>query len=179
MDDIINKLEKMHTLIATDEDLKAVGATSSPKEIARQGKEAEKPLTNAPIKFDDRVEVLVPKGETANETREKDFEYMRGNLYSIVETSSDALNELAQIAARSQHPRAYEVLALLVKTIADANRDLMKIHAEKNSIEKNNAENVTPKSVTNNLFVGTTAELDEMCRSAIQDMKKKDVIEQS
>lgn len=177
MDDIIKKLEKMNPLVATDADLLAIGA-SVPVKREQKGKEPEKTLTPAPIQFEEPVKVEAPKGETDEETRKNDFQYMRENLYNIVETSSNALNELAQIAARSQHPRAYEVLAVLVKTIADANANLMKIHEQKTQIEKVEGKTNTPeKVVNNNLFVGSTAELDELCRLAMDRMKKKpDVI---
>ena len=97
-----------------------------------------------------------------------DYQYIRTNLYSITERSIDALNNLVQIADQSQHPRAYEVVALLVNTIASAQKDLMTIHREKAKIENVIAKS-QPEVVNNNLFVGNTAQLDEI----IAKMTKK------
>lgn len=97
-----------------------------------------------------------------------DYQYIRTNLYSITERSVDALNNLVQIADQSQHPRAYEVVALLVNTIASAQKDLMSIHREKAKIEGIVAKS-QPEVVNNNLFVGNTAQLDEI----IKKMTKK------
>ena len=54
-----------------------------------------------------------------------DYEYARQNIYGVIETGANALDQLAQIAAQTQHPRAFEVLANLVKTMVDANKDLL------------------------------------------------------
>jgi len=92
-----------------------------------------------------------------------DYQYVRTNLYAITERSVEALTNLAQIADQSQHPRAYEVVALLVNTIASAQKDLMTIHQQKAKIEGIVAKN-QPDVINNNLFVGNTAQLDEIIK---------------
>ena len=98
-----------------------------------------------------------------------DFETARSNIHTMIENGQEAMYKLAQIADSSQHPRAFEVLAKLMDTMLQANKDLMdlqtKIREIKNVDEPNNAQ---AKSVTNNLFVGSTAELQKV----IADMKK-------
>ena len=100
-----------------------------------------------------------------------DYEYARQNIYGVIETGANALDQLAQIAAQSQHPRAFEVLANLVKTLVDANKDLLNIRKTKLEIEKASGENMSDgmggNKVQNNLFVGSTAELQKF----LKDMK--------
>jgi hypothetical protein len=100
-----------------------------------------------------------------------DYEYARQNIYSVIETGANALDELAQVAAQTQHPRAYEVLANLVKTMVEANKDLLNIRKTKLEIEKASGENMSDgmggNKVQNNLFVGSTAELQKF----LKDMK--------
>ena len=75
-----------------------------------------------------------------------------------------------QIADQSQHPRAYEVVALLVNTIANAQKDLLGIHTSRAKIDAiKSKSNKAPEVVNNNLFVGNTAQLDEI----IKKMNKK------
>ena len=100
-----------------------------------------------------------------------DYEYARQNIYGVIETGANALDQLAQIAAQTQHPRAFEVLANLVKTMVDANKDLLNIRKTKLEIEKASGENMSDSmggnKVQNNLFVGSTAELQKF----LKDMK--------
>ena len=100
-----------------------------------------------------------------------DYEYARQNIYGVIETGANALDQLAQIAAQSQHPRAFEVLANLVKTLVDANKDLLTLRKTKIEIEKASGENMSDgmggNKVQNNLFVGSTAELQKF----LKDMK--------
>jgi len=100
-----------------------------------------------------------------------DYEYARQNIYGVIETGANALDQLAQIAAQTQHPRAFEVLANLVKTMVDANKDLLNIRKTKLEIEKASGENMNDgmggNKVQNNLFVGSTAELQKF----LKDMK--------
>jgi hypothetical protein len=111
--------------------------------------------------------VTVEPSSDENKDLQTDYNYIRTNLYAITERSVDALNNLVQIAEQSQHPRAYEVVALLVNTIASAQKDLMSIHREKAKIHGISAKN-SPEVVNNNLFVGSTSELDEIIKKMTQ-----------
>ena len=74
------------------------------------------------------------------------------------------LDELAQVAAQSQHPRAYEVLTNLVKTMVEANKDLMHLKKIKVEVQKMSDEpldNMSGNKVQNNLFVGSTTQLQK------------------
>ncbi len=99
---------------------------------------------------------------------DNDFEYARGNLYQVVEQGSHALEELLQVAQASQHPRAFEVVATLVKVLADANMTLMDLTKKKQDIT--NEEGKGPNTVNNTLFVGSTGELQKLIKKQIKNV---------
>ena len=101
---------------------------------------------------------------------EKDYEYTRGNLYSIIEKGQEAINGILEIAQESEMPRAYEVAGQLIKSVSDATDkllDLQKKVKEVNEEEKSKG----PNNVTNALFVGSTADLAKLIK---QQDKKSD-----
>lgn len=90
-----------------------------------------------------------------------DFEYARGNMIAAIEKGQEALNGVLEVAGMSQHPRAYEVAATLVKTLADANKDLLELQKRKKDLT---GVGPNPTTVNNNLFVGSTAELQQLIK---------------
>jgi len=105
------------------------------------------------------------------ESRDNDFEYARGNLYNIIERGTDALEGILELAQQSQHPRSYEVAAQLVRTLADTNKDLLELQKRHKELT---GEDKSPKTINNNLFVGSTAELQKMIKQASSDENKDD-----
>ena len=96
---------------------------------------------------------------------EKDYEYTRGNLYSIIEKGQEAINGILELAQESEMPRAYEVAGQLIKSVSDATdklMDLQKKVKEVNEEEKSKG----PSTVNNALFVGSTAELAKMLKES-------------
>ena len=101
---------------------------------------------------------------------QKDYEYTRGNLYSIIEKGQEAINGILELAQESEMPRAYEVAGQLIKNVADATdklMDLQKKLKEVNEEEKTKA----PSTVNNALFVGSTSELSKLLKA---QSKKQD-----
>ena len=93
---------------------------------------------------------------------EKDYEYTRGNLYSIIEKGQEAINGILEIAQESEMPRAYEVAGQLIKSVSDATDKLLDLQKK---IKEVNEEEKGPTSVTNNaLFVGSTADLAKLIK---------------
>ena len=86
-----------------------------------------------------------------------DFEYARGNMIAAIEKGQEALSGIVDVAGMSQHPRSYEVVATLVKAVADANKDLLELSKKRKELEK--TEDGGPKTVNNNLYLGSTADL--------------------
>ena len=110
---------------------------------------------------------LVPKKEskmeivpaTTSDELKKDYEYTRGNLYSLIEKGQEAVDGILEVAQSSDQPRAYEVAGQLIKHVADVADKLGDLHKKVNEIE-NPKGSSSDKQVTNNtMFVGSTAEL--------------------
>lgn len=109
-----------------------------------------------PMETFDVVESKQPES-----TVQSDFEYARGNMIGILEKGNEALNDMLEFAQRSQHPRGFEVVAGLIKTLAETNKDLLDLSKKKKDIEGTDG----PTTVNNNLFVGSSADLLKMLKS--------------
>jgi len=96
----------------------------------------------------------------------KDYDYTRGNLYSIIEKGQEAINGILELAQESEMPRAYEVAGQLIKNVADATDKLMDLQKKLKDIEEDR-QIKSPTNVTNALFVGSTAELAKLLKNGI------------
>ena len=100
----------------------------------------------------------------------KDYEYARGNLYSLIDKGQEAVNGALDLAMSSDHPRAYEVAGQLIKHVGDVADKLMALQKDKKNVKEESAKKV----VTNNsLFVGSTADLQKMLKDASKKSKDK------
>lgn len=99
----------------------------------------------------------------------KDYTYARENLYDVIEKGTSALDELVHLAKASEHPRAFEVVSQLTKTLVDANKDLLEIQKKVKSLRKED-EQKGPNNVTNALFVGSTSELQKLIKGDKEDV---------
>jgi hypothetical protein len=95
---------------------------------------------------------------------EKDYEYTRGNLYSIIEKGQEAINGILELAQESEMPRAYEVAGQLIKSVSDATDKLMDLQKKLKDVEEEKVAK-GPSNVTNALFVGSTADLAKLIKS--------------
>ena len=107
-----------------------------------------------------KSEKIVPV-VSANDT-ETDFQYVRENLYNLIERGQDGLEEMLEIAKSSEHPRAMEVFGQLIGKLTETNKELLNLHKTKKDISQ---EVSGPKNVSNNLFVGSTAELQKFLKT--------------
>ena len=96
---------------------------------------------------------------------EKDYEYTRGNLYSIIEKGQEAIIGILELAQESEMPRAYEVAGQLIKSVSDATDKLMDLQKKLKDVEEESKPK-GPNSVNNALFVGSTAELAKMIKES-------------
>ena len=94
---------------------------------------------------------------------EKDYEYTRGNLYSIIEKGQEAINGILEIAQESEMPRAYEVAGQLIKSVSDATDKLLDLQQKLKDVNEEK-ESKGPNNVTNALFVGSTADLAKLIK---------------
>ena len=130
---------------------------------------------NDTFNTDDSVEVdaivkaedaEIQKSQTRAENVEKDYDYTRGNLYSLIEKGQEAINGIMEVAGETASPRAYEVAGQLIKSVADTTDKLADLHKKVKDIEADNPK--TQNTVTTNaLFVGSTSELSKMLKDGM------------
>ena len=102
---------------------------------------------------------------------DKDYQYSRGQLYSIIEKGQETLDGVMELAQETNSPRAYEVAGQLIKNVSDATDKL--IDLQKKLKDLNAEDKKGPSHVTNNaLIVGTTAELQKLIKQGLMDEKK-------
>ena len=101
----------------------------------------------------------------------KDYEYTRGNLYSIIEKGQEAINGILELAQDSEMPRAYEVAGQLIKSVSDATDKLMDLQKKLKDVEEESTQK-GPNTVNNALFVGSTAALAKLLKNGVKDQDK-------
>ena len=95
-----------------------------------------------------------------------DFEYSRATYYELLEKGKESLMDMMEVARSSEHPRAYEVLSNLIKNMADVNGNLLDLHKKKKDYHSKDTPKELPSTTTNNnLFVGSTTDLQRMLLS--------------
>ena len=114
-------------------------------------------------------EILPPQETVKNidDQAEQDFQDARRNIKKIIDDGSGALTGILSLADASEHPRVFEVAGQIIKTLVDANKDLLALHKQKKELRKSDEgesnPQSSPKQVTNNAyFVGSTAELQAL-----------------
>ena len=124
---------------------------------------------NDTFNTDDSVEVdaiVKTEGVIKPNDVNKDYDYTRGNLYSLIEKGQEAINGIMEVAGETASPRAYEVAGQLIKSVADTTDKLADLHKKIKDIEEDNSK--TQGNVTNNaLFGGSTAELQKMLKDGM------------
>lgn len=99
----------------------------------------------------------------------KDYEYARGNFYSIVEKGQEALNGALELAQETESARAYEVAGQLIKSVSDAADKLIDLQKKMKDIEADSVTNNTTNVTNNAVFLGTTAELSKLLKQQKKD----------
>jgi hypothetical protein len=104
---------------------------------------------------------------------DKDYLTVRDNLKELINKGTSAIDGILNLASETEQPRAYEVLAQLIKTVAETNKDLLDMH-NKMKVIKGEPQTNTPNSVTtnNSIFVGSTADLQKLLRGKIKEIEK-------
>ena len=108
------------------------------------------------------TELQVIDVDESDDTASEDFDAARVNIHKVIMDGQSAIDTLTQIAESSQHPRAYEVLATLMNTMLHANKDLMTLQEKKSNITGIERSPSAGKTINNNLFVGSTSELQKV-----------------
>lgn len=98
---------------------------------------------------------------------EEDYKFARERIKKLIDTSDEAISTMHALASDAEHPRAFEVLAGMIKTAADINGQLLGLQKERKKIIQVEDKRGQPaaQSTTNNaIFVGTTTELQKLLR---------------
>ena len=104
-----------------------------------------------------------PPDRLAKSEITRDYEYTRGNLYSIIEKGQEAIDGILELAQESEMPRAYEVAGQLIKSVSDATDKLLDLQQKLKDVNEEK-EKKGPNNVTNALFVGSTADLAKLIK---------------
>lgn len=119
------------------------------------------------------TEIITSDGEilpaTSDNKVEADYDETRRNLKVLLMQGQDALMGALEVAKQSEHPRAFEVVGNLIKQMADVNQQLMDVHQQHQKLT-GAPKDKAPQTVNNNLYVGTTADLNKL----IKNMAKGD-----
>ena len=118
------------------------------------------------------VSPIKPKKITAQvDDIKKDYEYTRGNLYSIIEKGQEAIDLMLDLARESEHPRAFEVLSNMLKQNAEIADKLMTLQKQKKEVKKTDTPELPNNLTQNNVFVGSTTDMQRMLQSKMDSMK--------
>ena len=98
------------------------------------------------------------KQKSEDKQVDSDLKFVRDNLYDLITSGHSAIDQMMSIADQSQHPRAYEVLANMIKTMVETNKDLLDMHEKKKKLKVDDKKQ-SDKVVNNNLFVGSTNDI--------------------
>jgi hypothetical protein len=95
-----------------------------------------------------------------DDSNNPDADYSRANYYNLIEKGNEALDGILEVAKESQHPRAYEVAANMIKNLSDVTEKLMILQKQQKELQpKEAAATTTNISVDKAVFVGSTADL--------------------
>tara|TARA_B100000902_G_scaffold391926_1_gene443406 strand:- start:470 stop:886 length:417 start_codon:yes stop_codon:yes gene_type:complete len=129
--------------------------------------------------INDTLDIEVQAGEIVKETKNelkkisgqedhiKDYEYTRGNLYSLIEKGQEAINGILELAQEGQQPRSYEVVGQLIKSVGDVSDKLLDLQQKMKDLNKEEKSS-SPTTVNNALFVGSTAELQKLLKDGFK-----------
>lgn len=115
-----------------------------------------------------KSEIIKEIKRTKEEVLEADFNSARTNMKELINNGMDALDGIMKVASASDSPRAYEVAALLLKTLSDMNKDLMTVHEKSENIQKEKVTNIT----NNSIYVGSTTDLQNLINKSRSQAKE-------
>ena len=112
-----------------------------------------------------------------DENVENDFEYSKRTYYDLIEKGQGAIDDMVDVARNLEHPRAYEVLSGMIKNVSDVNDKLMDLNKKKKDFYKNDIKQIEGNTTNNNLFVGSTTDLQRMLKNVSDNDNVVDINE--
>ena len=117
------------------------------------------------VEAEKNLPTIVQNGHSKTEEQNSDYKYSREVFYGLVERGQDAIEGILDIARESEHPRVYEVAGQLIKTVSETTEKLIDLQAKMKELDK---DNTMPNKVNNNLFVGSSTELQRILKDHAQ-----------
>ena len=117
------------------------------------------------VEVEKRLPVLSKTNHSKQEEQNSDYKYSREVFYGLVERGQDAIEGILDIARESEHPRVYEVAGQLIKTVGETTEKLIDLQAKVKELDKDDS---MPDKVQNNLFVGSSTELQRLLKNHAQ-----------
>ena len=122
------------------------------------------------VEVDDKSSSIESTSDKSGEVQ-KDYDYTRANLYSLIEKGQETLNGIMELAGESASPRAYEVAGQIIKSVADTTDKLMELQKKVKEVDEEKTK--TTNNVTNNaVFVGSTSDLSKMLKDGLLNNDK-------
>ncbi len=118
------------------------------------------------VEVEKRLPTLAKGNYTKEEEQSSDYKYSREVFYGLVERGQDAIEGILDIARESEHPRVYEVAGQLIKTVSETTEKLIDLQAKMKELDR---DNTMPNKVNNNLFVGSSTELQRILKNHAQE----------
>ena len=103
-----------------------------------------------------------------DEESDKDYEYTRGNLYSLIEKGQQAITDILDVAQQSDSPRAYEVAGQLIKSVGDVTDKLLDLQQKMKKLKETEVKG--PSTVNNSVFIGSTADLQKILKQGLKEL---------
>ena len=118
------------------------------------------------VEVEKRLPTLAKGNYTKEEEQSSDYKYSREVFYGLVERGQDAIEGILDIARESEHPRVYEVAGQLIKTVSETTEKLIDLQTKMKELDKDDS---MPNKVQNNLFVGSSTELQRLLKNHAQE----------
>ena len=124
------------------------------------------------MQTDTSIKKVEPSADISDKQQlKKDYEYTRGNLYTLIDKGQEAVDGILEVAQSSDHPRAYEVAALMIKNVADTTEKLIDLQRKMKELDAEDKK--VTNNTTNALFVGSTTDLQKMLKNINKDTEDK------
>ena len=120
------------------------------------------------------VEIVVSDELRANKKQNdanKDYAEVRDNLKNIIGTGLNAIDGILSVASEGESPRAYEVVSQLIKSVTDANKDLIGLHEQMKKLDEDTGGGSSGSVTNNSIFVGSTKELQKLVKNNFKQLK--------
>lgn len=98
---------------------------------------------------------------------QKDYEYARAQLYTLIEKGQEAVNGAMELAQEGDSARSYEVAINGIKNVSEITEKLLDLQKKVKELDEVNVTNNQTNVTNNSVFVGSTSDLQKMIKEGI------------